>query len=118
MAADLDQLIAKMEADLAALKRARELARQYEGRSNGASTNGSGAGSSVESSTWYTFLPDMLREHSMSVRDVETALREQHSIRAPYSTIYAWLKRAAKRGEYTKKGAKYKYRAQQEEGAT
>ncbi len=113
---DLDKLIVKMEADLIALKRARDLTRQY-ANGSGASVHG-GTGKNIgeidkktnaagNSSSWFLLLPDLLRNHAMSVREIEANLREQN-IRAAYSTIYAWMKRAENRGEYAKRGKKYR----------
>jgi hypothetical protein len=102
---DIDRLIEKMEADLAALKRARDLMR---GGAGGVTVEKTGDGKQVNGSAWYDELPAMLSEGSMTAKEIENRLKERHPDLA-YSTVFSWLKRAVARGEYAKRARKFRY---------
>ncbi len=107
---DLDQTIAKMEADLAALRRAREVMRNY------VSTAAKSAQLVLPTEQptvqangkWHSLLPQLLAGQAMTVREIENKLKPTYPDMG-YSTIFTWLKRAIVRGEYTKRGKKYRY---------
>jgi len=109
--ADLDQLIEKLESDLASLRRARELARQYESPSplNGKAKHGvaDAPPQLPGGEAWYTFLPELLRDKAMSIREIEHALAAKGT-RVAYSTVHSWMKRSVARGEFKRKSAKYR----------
>jgi len=111
---DLDQLITKMEDDLASLRRARDLARQYGATpsSNGVTKKATRVhehepAAEAGADSWYTLLPGLLGEQSMSIKEVESALA-QKGFKVAYSTIHSWMKRAVERGDYKRKSAKYR----------
>lgn len=113
---DLDALIAKMEADLAALKRARELAREYGGRDpnrDGApEVSSAGQAASVpDEAAWYTHVPAILADgRGLTAREIAKEVSERHGRATAFPTIYAWLQRAIKRGDcrYNKKTKRYR----------
>ena len=95
------------------------MVKQYSGPKNGAQGRSVQPESTVtdEASTWYAHVPELLREQSLSIRQLETKLREK-DVRAAYSTIYTWMKRAVERGDYAKKGTRYRLKPKHEEHAT
>jgi hypothetical protein len=110
---DIDQLISKMENDIVALRRARELARQYEGAPslNGKGNRGANdvlADQQSGGTLSFSAVPEMLKEKGMSIRELETALASK-GVRVAYSTIHSWMGRAVKRGEFKKKAGKYRW---------
>jgi transposase-like protein len=50
----------------------------------------------------------MLKDRSMSIREIETALAGK-GLRVAYSTIHSWMKRSVARGDFKRKSAKYKW---------
>ena len=109
---NLDSLIAKMETDLAALRRARELERKY---GDGETTTSKpvavapgGAAPSAKNGKWFAHLPEMLQGGSLSARQIQKKLKDAGTPTA-YSTIHSWLKKAVLRGEYKKRGTAYRW---------
>jgi hypothetical protein len=105
---NIDHAIAKLEADLAALKRARDLMNRIDTPKKG----DSGSSKSVVSDggeTWQDRLPEMLSKQSLTVKEIEKRLKEQFPD-ISYTTVFSWIKRAVKRGEYAKsRSRKYRY---------
>ena len=109
---DLDSIIAKMEADLSSLRRARELAQRYsDGEMKGAKAaivSPAGApGWQIKNGKWFSHLPEMLQGGALSARQIQKKLKEMGT-QTSYSTIHSWLKKAVDRGEYKKRGTAYR----------
>jgi len=106
-----DSLIARLEADLAALRRAQELERKYgDGeapRPKPAAHDEKGAAPSTDNGKWYSRLPEMLRGGALSATQIKKKLKEAGTPTA-YSTIHSYLKKAVERGEYKKRGSAYR----------
>lgn len=107
---DIDQAIAKMEADLAALRRARELMKQYAGvpTKSAQLPLPTELGRSEANGKWHFVLPQLLAAQSMTAKEIETHLKPSYPDLG-YSTVFTWLKRAVARGEYAKRGDRYRY---------
>lgn len=62
-------------------------------------------------------MPEMLRDKAMSVREIETALGSK-GLRVAYSTIHSWMKRSVARGDFKKKGGKYRWQEAKDQPPT
>jgi hypothetical protein len=104
--AKIDEKIARAEADLAMLRMARNLVAEQAKGSRGKSETGKGESGSGES--WFSTLPRMFSGGWLTMQQVVDKLEEQGTP-VSYSGAYQWMKRAVDRGEFKKRGKKYKF---------
>jgi hypothetical protein len=96
----IDEKIAKAEAELATLKLARSLIAEQAGDS-------SDAANEQPSDSWYSSLPALFTRGPLTMKEIWEGLRDSGND-VSYGSVYQWMKRAVTRGEYTKRGKKYK----------
>jgi len=101
--AKIDEKIAKVEAELAMLKMARSfVAEQAKSPSNPANSS-----EVTIDESWYLSVPGLFSEGSLTMKQIWQGLRAQGND-VSYGSVYQWMKRAVIRGEYAKRGKKYK----------
>ena len=109
---DIDRVIERMEAtmaemgeELAALKRARDRVNGSDATEN---LRHAKPPITADDSDWHAKLPELLSERSLTVKEIQEKLKEQYPD-ISYTTIFAWIKRAVNRGEFTKRSRKYRF---------